>query len=171
MTLRLSTIISADFTRAFEKLCAEPMCIKDRYALARSSADIKQAMDAFEEARKATVKKHGSPERDVLVERLGKLEAQRAADSGNGQDTKTLDAAIAQTRARIVALDKNPEAGGWEIDRDNHGAMLRFNEEIAKLVNETTVPIYLCRKVKLSADSKLTAGDIAQLLDLVEVDD
>jgi hypothetical protein len=85
MKLPLKTIVDPNFIAACTKLAAQPLAVKDGYALARAIREINAANEDFNAARLAFFQAHG-------------------AKSGEGRsETWTLDPARPELAARLEA--------------------------------------------------------------------
>lgn len=145
------------FIAAFDALGADPIPVKDRYALARSRQDIMSNAETFRSQHLALVQKHGEPEVALLKRRIAQLEATAGKD----------DPQAKRLAARVAALEAN-KVVSFSVDESNEVTMALFNEEL-KALQSVEFEIFLDHKIILPADSKLTGAEIGLLLDLVDV--
>lgn len=156
--LPIKTIISPEFQRAFKALGSDPIPVTARFRIAQTFPIILAAIAAYEEARTALLKEKGEPESVVL---------KRKQDARKDAPIKTPDDAyIAKRLAEIEAGAEDRMA----IDNSNAEKLQSFTREHDALLNEE-IETALTAKVKLSPESRLTAQEIAALLDVVEIEE
>lgn len=156
--LTIKTLISPDFQRAFKALGEDPVSVVERFRLAQSTPSIIGAISAYDEARQSLLHRLGERESVVLKR---KLEARKELAIKTPEDSY-----IMKRLAEIEAGDEDRMA----LDNEAKEKFAEYNAEHDRLLAET-ITLPLKAKVTLSKDSKLTATQIAALLDVVTVDE
>lgn len=142
-----SRLADAAFLMAFRNLCAETsLSINDRFRLARASRLVGDWTSAFDTRRNDLVRKLGTNRRAWLAERIAKEE--------NAGIKGALALQLQDCAAEDMIIPTGTPAA-MEFDT----AMKAETEGALELLAE---------KIKLGPDCKLTAADLAELLDLVE---
>ena len=151
--LTIKTVLVPDFAPSFDKLADETSVpMKDRYAISRTLASIRQAVSAYDEQRVKLVKEMGKPELEVLKE-----QALKAVGSAREAALKT----------RVEQLEKSGEKS-WTIDPADAETLAAFRAKIDEL-QAVEFEVYLDHAVALTDLCKLSAKDMAALGELVTV--
>lgn len=149
MKLTYLAINQPAFLESFDRLGAEELPVKERYALARTRRDIAKASETYEGLRIDLIKRLGIPEIDLRKRQLSELP--------EGSPMRK------QLEDRIKF-----DTGNVIIDPEDKAANETFVKEFKEL-QEIEFDVFLDHKIALSDSAKLYAKDITVLLDIIDV--
>lgn len=160
LILTTAAVLALGFSEAFDRLCAQNIPVKDRYALARVRRELASHRETFREQHLALVKKHGEPEIGLLERRLGELKAaMKPGDQPSAYQRKA--------DARLAAL-KEQQVESYAVDERNAAVFEPFSAALKEL-NSVSFEVFIDHKIALPESTDLTGVEIDLLLDLVEI--
>ncbi len=157
LKLTIGLIALPGFMAAFDRLGAENLSGKDKFALARTRSNIISNFETFDSERVKLVKVHGKPREELFAAQIARLKALN--------DPSVADQ-ITKLETQLDAMAKTPGKNGWAIDETDTEAMDKFNDVI-KQMKTVEFEVFLDHQVALPDKVNLSAKEIEILLPLI----
>ncbi len=162
-------VVGYGFVQALQKLAADPLPVKVRYALGRTIEDCERWVKSFEESHQALVKKYCVTRREFLERRATALREDMANGKWQMADGKGIPGLQASLKRIETELQRGNEGELGGLVSPDDATAEKLNAEYRALLEEE-VEIFLDKKIVLPDDSKLTGGEMATLMDLIAVE-
>ena len=161
------SVAGYEFVEALKKLAADPLPVKERYALARTIEDAERWVASFEAARLQEIKNHCMTRKDFLTSRRTKLEREiEEASKGEAKHPGLKRMQESLVRLEMEIQELGVATGGYVAPGPESERQLEA--AVAKHASEE-VDLFLDHRIKLGDESKLDGNQMRALMELIEV--